>query len=144
MPTKDLETPLNPESMHRGATAELAHFVANCGLDVLPVSANAKMRDLLLDFIGISAFAAVRAESTPSVRRSVEILDPVAGEATVIGEQRGFSWPYAALLNGFYAHSLDFDDTNRIQTGHPGAPVIAAGLADAERLRVDWGDLCSV
>ena len=33
---------------------------------------------------------------------------------------------------------MDFDDTNIIQAGHhPGAPVIAAALADAERLGVD-------
>jgi 2-methylcitrate dehydratase PrpD len=42
----------------------------------------------------------------------------------------------AALLNGCFALN-GFDDTNIIQAGHPGAPVIAAALADAERLGVD-------
>jgi 2-methylcitrate dehydratase PrpD len=51
----------------------------------------------------------------------------------VIGEGRGYAWQWASLLNGAYAHTLDFDDTNQIQTGHPGAPVIAAALAEAER-----------
>ena len=62
------------------------------------------------------------------------MLDTAGGQATAIGESRGYSWQIAALLNGAYAHKLDFDDTNQIQTGHPGAPVIAAALAEAERL----------
>jgi 2-methylcitrate dehydratase PrpD len=47
---------------------------------------------------------------------------------------------YAALLNGCFAHSMDFDDTNIVEMGHPGAPVIAAALADAERRGVDMAE----
>ena len=32
---------------------------------------------------------------------------------------------------------MDFDNTNIVGLGHPGTPVIAAALAEAERLNVD-------
>jgi hypothetical protein len=50
---------------------------------------------------------------------------------------------HAAFRNGTFAHSMDFDDTNIHQNGaaiHPGAPIIAAALADAERSGVNTGD----
>ena len=110
------------------ATAELARFAAG------PVDPPDLLRDLFLDHVGVAAAAAVRAESTPSVRAAVRCLDPAGGPATAIGEDRGYAPPYAALLNGCYAHSLDFDDTNTAQVGHPGASVIPAAMAEAERL----------
>lgn len=118
-------------------TAELAEFVASTG--EIPALAHSRLRDLFLDYIGNSAFAAARAENAPAVRAAVAELDPGDGPGTVIGEAKGYHWPYAALLNGCYAHSLDFDDTNRRQTGHPGAPVISAALAEAERSGADGG-----
>jgi len=39
----------------------------------------------------------------------------------------------AALVNGSFAHSLDYDDTHRGSSLHPGAPVISAALAAGER-----------
>ena len=113
------------------ATTELARFVAT-GTDLPPLVAS-RLRDLFLDYIGNSAFAAAEAENAPAVRAAIGALDTGDGPATVIGERRGYAWQYAALLNGCYAHSLDFDDTNRSQVGHPGAPVISAALAEAER-----------
>ncbi|NKQ52849.1 MmgE/PrpD family protein [Amycolatopsis sp. K13G38] len=118
-------------------TAVLAKFAANLTLEELPGEAGNRLRDLFLDYIGISAFASLRAESTPAVRAAVTGLDAAGGQGTAIGEARTYSWPYAALLNGCYAHSLDFDDTNHLQFGHPGAPVIAAALAEAERTGAD-------
>lgn len=117
-----------------GVTEALARFAAGTKLSDVPEQGQAILRGCLLDFIGNSAFAAARAESSPAIRKAVAALDGDSGPATAIGEARGYSWHMAALLNGTYAHTLDFDDTNQIQTGHPGAPVIAAALAEAERL----------
>ena len=120
-----------------GATRLLAQFVVATALEDLPGQVVPRLRDLFLDWLGNAAFAATHAENSPSLYAGITRLDPSEGPATVVGASRGFSWPYAALLNGAHAHSLDFDDTNAIQTGHPGAPVIAAALADAERLGTD-------
>src|SRR5438067_2145270 len=111
-----------------GATDALAAFTVEMKIADLPAEAVTLLRGCFLDFIGNSAFAAVFAESSPATRVAIRRLDSEDGPATVIGEARGYAWQWASLLNGAYAHTLDFDDTNQIQTGHPGAPVIAAAL----------------
>lgn len=117
-----------------GATRAYADFVVRTALDDLPADMVGRLRSYLLDLIGITAFAAEHVESSPPINAGIMRLDPEDGPATAIGMSRGFSWTYAALLNGAHAHSLDFDDTNAVQNGHPGAPVISAALSDAERL----------
>jgi 2-methylcitrate dehydratase PrpD len=130
----------NAESrlLARGATDALVDFACKTRLADLPPEAEPLLRGCFLDFIGNSAFASKEAESTPALRAAIRAMDVENGAGTVIGEHRGYSWPFAALLNGAFAHSLDFDDTNQIQTGHPGAPVIAAALTEAERTDADW------
>ena len=125
---------LTPFPAAAGATRAYADFVVRTTLNDLPAGMVARLRSFLLDMIGITAFAAGHVESSPPLNAAIARLDPNEGPATAIGMSRGFSWAYAALLNGAHAHSMDFDDTNAVQNGHPGAPVIAAALADAERL----------
>ncbi|GAA2437281.1 hypothetical protein GCM10010191_60130 [Actinomadura vinacea] len=112
----------------------LARFVVEADLDRAPAEIRPRLRDLFLDHIAVAAFAAIRAESSPAVKAAVDALDPGEGPATAIGMTRGYSWSYAALLNGVHAHSLDMDDTNRVQTGHPGVAIFPAAMAEAERL----------
>jgi len=56
-----------------------------------------------------------------------------SGNATVIGSGRPLSVTGATWVNGAYASALDMDDGNRMAMGHPGASVIPAALAIAER-----------
>ena len=117
----------------------LAEFVATTPSDVIPDEVIARLRRLVLDWIGITAFAGHYAENAGPVTHAVDNLD-TGGRATVVGQAHTHSPLYAAFLNGTFAHSMDFDDTNINQNGaaiHPGAPVVAAALADAERLGVD-------
>jgi 2-methylcitrate dehydratase PrpD len=118
--------------MSERLTEELSRFVAALRYDDVPDDAVDRLKQCLLDFVGISAFAAARAESSGPFRQAVQALAPRPGPATVVGERRGYPYPYAALLNGAFAHTLDFDDTNLFGSLHPGAPVIAAALAIAE------------
>jgi 2-methylcitrate dehydratase PrpD len=117
-------------------TRALAEFVATTPAQVVPNVVLSRLRRLLLDWIGITAFAGHHAENADAVLGAVNNLDTGAG-ATVVGQAQTRSPLYAALLNGCFAHSMDFDDTNIVEMGHPGAPVIAAALAEAERLDVD-------
>ena len=126
-----------PSKAEAGVTRALAEFVVEASFDRLPETVFPRLRSLLLDTLGITAFAAGHAESSPAINAAIMRLDPTEGPATAIGMPRGFSWLHAALLNGAHAHSLDFDDTNIVEGGHPGAPVISAALSDAERLGCD-------
>jgi 2-methylcitrate dehydratase PrpD len=47
---------------------------------------------------------------------------------------------YAAYVNGTFGHSCEFDDSH-FHCGHPGACVIPAALALAERGRASGRDL---
>jgi len=121
------ETPAeNPHS----ATQQLASFVAQTR-DV-PEATRHLIEDCLLDFVGIAAFAGRFGESSPAFRAGATTFGD-QGAYTVVGDSAGHSLAAAALLNGAFAHTLDFDDTNAASTLHPGAPVIAAAMAQAER-----------
>jgi 2-methylcitrate dehydratase PrpD len=122
-------------------TRQLADFAAAARLDRVPGPTRERLKDCLLDTIGIAAFSAAFAESSPSFRAGVKAMDYGPGEATVIGESSCYSPLQAALLNGAFAHTLDFDDTNVWGSLHPGAPVIAAALVEAERLRSTGAEL---
>lgn len=115
------------------ATDALARFVAAIDYEQLPQAVVARLRECFLDFVGIAAFAAAHAETSACFRNAVQQLGEV-GSATVIGEARAYPFAHAALLNGAYAHTLDFDDTNLFGSLHPGAPVIAAAMAVAEQV----------
>jgi 2-methylcitrate dehydratase PrpD len=93
----------------------------------------------MLDFVGLTAYAGRFAESSDSFRGFLS-LGFEGGDSTVIGDGRRYHPPHAALLNGAFAHTLDFDDTNFASSLHPGAPVIAAILAQAERQDVTGND----
>lgn len=120
-----------------GATDDLAEFIASTR--AVPETTSRVIVDSLLDFVGLAAFAGRFAESSPAFRAGAMIFD-YKGPYTVIGDPHGHSLAAAALLNGAFAHTLDFDDTNAAGTLHPGAPIIAAAMAQAEQQDVSGRD----
>jgi 2-methylcitrate dehydratase PrpD len=124
-----------------GPTLELARFVADLRGEDLPGTVVTRLAQCLLDFVGVAAGGGVLADSSPAVIDGVREIAGTGGPGTAIGQRRGYPWEYAALLNGAFAHSLDFDDTNIPGALHPGAPVIAAALTVAEREDADAAGL---
>lgn len=113
-------------------TRELAEFVARTSYDALPVEVRERAKWLVTDMFGIAVRARREAESTPGLLSAVERLGIGQGKAGVIGDERVYSPPAAALVNGTLAHSLDFDDTHARGSLHPSAPIVPAALAAAE------------
>jgi len=113
--------------------SQLANFVAT--FDRFPARALKLARFGFVDWFGV----ALAGSRWPAAR----ILSDWAREAaekplsTVVG--RGFktSPDRAALLNGTFAHILDFDDTHPEVILHTSAPLCAALLAAAEPVRAD-------
>lgn len=54
---------------------------------------------------------------------------------------RPLSVPGAAFANAVMANSLDFDDGHRLTKGHPGAIIIPAAVAVAQRVGATYRDL---
>ena len=117
-----------------------AAFAADLGFEDLPGEVVDYAKRLLLDTAGIAIGAERRAASSRAFFEGVRTLDAGSG-GTVLATGESMAPEYAALLNGAMAHSLDFDDTHRASSLHPGAPVLPAALAAAERVDASGADL---
>jgi 2-methylcitrate dehydratase PrpD len=136
-----------PASAHEEAMAdtdaatELARHAVGSRDRGLSGDVRSQLKRHLLDFLGVSLGARVHADSTPVLENAIDALVGSSagrrptdeGEATLLTDGSRRSTEHAAIANGALAHSLDFDDTHRESSLHPGAPVIPAALAIAER-----------
>ena len=114
------------------ATEAIARFLVSTSYDDLPAEAVEAARRAVLDTLGV-ALAGSREEAG----RLVEALAAEAGgapQAAVWGRPLRLPATEAALVNGVFAHALDFDDVNDSMRGHPSAPLLPAVLALAEKL----------
>ena len=121
-------------------TERQAAFAAGLAFSDLPDEVVDYAKRLLLDTAGIAVGAEPRAASSPPFFEGIRALDSGSG-GTVLATGESMAPEYAALLNGAMAHSLDYDDTHRASSLHPGAPVLPAALAAAERSDAPGADL---
>jgi 2-methylcitrate dehydratase PrpD len=91
----------------------------------LPDEVIEKCKILLLDFLGIP----FKASDLESSRIMVDSIAKEEGRCMVLGFGIKTTQRNAALINGTLAHSLDFDDTHRESSIHPGAAIIPLLLA---------------
>ncbi|MXQ10761.1 MmgE/PrpD family protein [Microvirga makkahensis] len=123
-------------------TCTLATFAAETKAESLPPEVPSRALALTTDLIGSMIRAANEADSTPSVLKMLARLGLDApGECTVFGLSRRYTPATAALLNGTFGHSLDFDDTHSDSSLHPSAAVVPAALAAAEMTGASGADL---
>ncbi len=121
----------------RSVTRALAEALAQAPRE-LPEEVFEASRRALLDWLG-SALAGATEPAVGCVRSVAERLG-TSSEATVIGGGRA-SAAAAALANGAAAHVLELDDLHHASTVHPGAPIIPAAVAVAEREHASGRDL---
>ncbi|KAK4897390.1 hypothetical protein LTR27_004910 [Elasticomyces elasticus] len=125
------------------ATHLLAAFAANAEVSQLTPELREKVKEVLLDFIGVTIGAITHADSTTAILTAITALQGPTitksspGVCTVLGQgEPRFSKQYAGLLNAALGHSLDFDDTYAPGTLHAGVTAIAASMAEAESLAI--------
>jgi 2-methylcitrate dehydratase PrpD len=124
------------------ATSTLSDFVANAfkrKQDYLTPTVIGRLKEFILDYIGVTLAAAQSSESTPSFLAAVKALggettSSQGKSCTVLGIKQRYTPQYAGFLNAAFGHSLDFDDTYAKGTLHAGVTAIAAALAEAEVL----------
>src|ERR1700741_2922693 len=123
-------------------TATLAGYVAGLTFEDIPPEVKDRAKVLTLDFLGSAIRARRDAESTPSLLKMLEGLSlDGEGEATVFGDSKTWTPAVAALLNGAFGHSLDFDDTHADSSLHPSAPVVPAAFAVGEMVGASGRDV---
>ncbi len=121
-----------PES--NGIIERLVDYSLGLSYEALPPRVLDRTKQLFLDFLAVAFGGRLLAESSESI--SIGVMELAAGQpgpCTVVAESGRAPAHFAALLNGTYAHSLDFDDTHRDAILHPGAPVFATLMALAEQ-----------
>ena len=110
---------------------ELATYIAGAAARPLPEAVQEKTKHHVLDTIA----AMVSGGGLLPGRRAIAYAASRGGaeEATVAGTSIVTTVEYAALANGMLAHSDETDDSHAPSQTHPGAGIVAAALAMAER-----------
>ena len=72
-------------------------------------------------------------ESSPVFVKGIDAMNTTStGKTTVIGSNQRLPIEYAAMLNGAFAHTLDFDDTHTGGVIHVAATIVATLVAESE------------
>ena len=133
--TKDANGNANNERTHDiPVTRIFAEFISRASASMLNDALRTKVKEVVIDFIGVTAGAAKDAESTESIVEGVKALAGDRGSNTVFLHGKNFLPQYAALLNAAFGHSFDFDDTYAPGTLHAGVTAISVALTQAEIL----------
>jgi 2-methylcitrate dehydratase PrpD len=120
-------------ALARGVTAAVADRALAVDAAALATPTTEHAKQAVLDLLGSAVRARFEAPTSASVYQALTALGS-AGACTAVGYGALFSPQCAALLNACNFHVLDFDDTHERSSLHPGAPVVGAALAAAERL----------
>jgi 2-methylcitrate dehydratase PrpD len=121
------------------ATQHLARFIAETTYPDLPEAVTSHVKRCILDWLGVT-FAGTAEQASQAIVQLVKDFGGV-GKSTVIGGSFRSSCVNAALANGVTGHAAELDDIHEASVIHPGAPVIPAALAVAERVEASGEEL---
>ena len=119
----------------KGTTAQLAEWAASFRLQDAPDEVVQRIKALVLDLLRVSAVGARLPWSRAARKLQLELGG--RGESSILLSGERLDPARAAFVNGSYAHACDLDDTHVGSMHHPGASVLPAVLAIAERDDLD-------
>jgi 2-methylcitrate dehydratase PrpD len=121
-----------------GLTETIARFVAKTNASDFPAKAIDNAKKVVADTFAC-IIAGAGSETAHPLACYVE-RSGVTGARPVLGTRIRTSSELAAMVNGTFGHSLDFDDVLPMMPGHPSAIVLSAMLATMEG-RIDGRQL---
>ena len=121
-----------------GATATIAEFIVNTRAADFPAGSNEKASKVIADTFAV-ILAGVSSEVAAPLQRYLESARE-SGASPILGTGRTASPETAALINGTYGHSLDYDDVLSMMPAHPSAVIVSALLASMNGKPVSGGD----
>jgi len=107
-------------------------FLVQARLENFPAAVVNQAKLALKDALGV-ALAGSKSRAARVVREFTTLFPMSPAEATLWGQPGRTSCLWAAWANAMAASSLDADDGHRRPLGHPGAVIVPAAVAAAER-----------
>lgn len=120
----------NPEPVSE-VTRKLSAYIAGALRQKLPAEVTERAKLHLLDTLA----AMVSGSRLLPGKRAFQYIKTLGGtkEASVIGTRIETTAVNAALANGMFAHADETDDSHQGSITHPGASVVSAAMAVAQR-----------
>ena len=122
-----------------GTTAAFAAFIADSSTRVLPDAVRAATCRGFANWLGCTLGASADADTGAVLAVALRLSG--REQASVVGRTERLDTVNAALVNGFAANALDYDDMHVPTLIHPTVPVVAAALAVGEERRASGADL---
>ncbi len=120
-------------ALSQGVTETLARFISSNAGSRLPSPVQHAACRAFANWLGCALGAVGDPSLEPVLRVALGLGG--AGQASIVGRRERIDVVNAALVNGFAANALDFDDMHVRTLIHPTGAVVAAALALAERDR---------
>ncbi|RPI43351.1 MAG: hypothetical protein EHM59_15615, partial [Betaproteobacteria bacterium] len=114
-----------------GLTETIAAFIAETRIEDAPAGADEKGKKVLADTFA-AMLAGVGSEVAEPLKRYLE-ESRSTGTSPILGTALTASPEVAAMINGTFGHSLDFDDVLPIMPGHPSVTIMGAVLPTLDR-----------
>ena len=124
--------------MSETLTSTLASYAASTSSEALPSDVRERTKQVILDELACSFFGRRSLAGDLSARYASQFGGPA--EARILATGQRVSAPYAALANGAAGHGEEVDGAH-IVGGHPGASIVHAAVAMAERQRTTGAEL---
>ena len=110
-----------------GATATIAEFIVNTSAADFPAGSSDKAIKVIADTFAV-ILAGVGSEVAEPLRRYLDTARE-SGASPIFGTGLTASPETAALVNGTFGHSLDYDDVLSMMPAHPSVVIVTALLA---------------
>src|SRR5947207_123006 len=124
--------------MSGNSTLALAGYAVSTSSKDLPSEVKERARQVIFDEIACSYFGRRSLAGDLGARYAAQAGG--AAEARILASGLRVSAPNAALANGAAGHGEEVDGTH-VVGGHPGASIVHAAVAMAERQRATGADL---
>ena len=119
-------------------TLRLAEYAASTGIEAIPAAVRERVKQIIFDEMACACFGRRSPAGDLTARYAASIGG--SAESRILGTGLQAPAPYAALANGSAGHGEEVDGAH-VVGGHPGATVVPAAMAMAERQRATGADL---
>jgi 2-methylcitrate dehydratase PrpD len=115
----------------KNTTAYLAHWAYQFKLEDAPLPVIERMKTLILDLLRVVSVGSTLPWSQSARRVALSLGGTPTSSVLLHNDQLDAA--RAAFVNGAFAHACDLDDTHVGSMHHPGASILPAVIAIAER-----------